>query len=186
MVIPLSIISAFGIYSIYQETAKIKNLLKVGIWGVLIVFYLLGFIRYFDSFIVHLPKENSQYWQYGYKEMVRYVAKNKDGYEKVIFTQKYMQPYIYYLFYNQYDPAEYQRKAKLTEDPRGDVGTVEQLDNIEFRNVYWPEDRNLKKTLFIGNQYELPLQDINPDQASVLDEFKFLNGEIAFRIVETK
>ena len=185
MIIPLSIISAFGAYSIYQQTAKIKSLLKVSLWGILIIFYLFSFVRYLDMFIVHLSKENSQYWQYGYKEAMEYVFKNKDWYEKVIFTQKYMQPYIYYLFYNKYEPSVYQSKAKLTEDPHGDVGTVERLDNIEFRNIYWPKDRLIKNRLYIGNQYELPEKDIVSTESRLLGKIYFLDGETAFHIVET-
>lgn len=185
MIIPISIISAFGAYLIYQKTAELKNLLKVSIWGILVIFYLLGFVRYLDMFIVHLPKENSQFWQYGYKEAMEYVVKNKDQYEKVIFTQKYMQPYIYYLFYSKYDPSVYQGKARLTENPRGDVGTVERLDNIEFRNIYWPKDRFIKNRLYVGNQYELPEKDIVPTESRLLEKIYFLNGEAAFYIVET-
>ena len=73
----------------------------------------------------------------------------------------------------------------MIENLYGDVGQVGKIDKIEFREFYWPSARGLKKTLFIGNEYELPLKDIDPDEARILEEIKFLNGEVAFRIVET-
>ncbi len=188
MVIPLTIISALGIYFLWQEILKmrVKRLLQFGFLGVLAAGYVFSFIYYLDMFIVHLPVEASQFWQYGYKEAVEYVAENEDNYQGVIFTQKYMQPYIYYLFYTKYNPAKYQAQAELTEDPEGvDVGMVEKLDKIEFRNIYWPRDRYLKDYLFVGDPYELPEKDIIPEESKLIKKIEFLNKGMAFHIVET-
>jgi len=93
--------------------------------------------------------------------------------------------YIFGFFIINYDPSSYQRQALLTENPYGDVGSIEGFDNIEFRDVYWPNDRSLKNSLFIGTEEGLPLRDINPDEAIIIKEIIFKNGKIAFRIVET-
>ena len=172
MIIPLTIISAFGVYFIWEKVAKTRKLLKIGIISVLIFGYLFSFVYYLDQFFVHAPIQNSQYWQYGYKEVVKFVKDKTGNYDKVVFTQKYGQPYIYWLFYTKYDPQKYQSQAKL-------------IDNIQFRDIYWPKDRFIKKTLYVGGPYELPKEDIVEGQSRLLKEINFLSGETAFRIVET-
>lgn len=185
MVVPLTIICAFGIYFVFEKLSTIKNQLKFVILVILVIGYLFGFVYYLDQFFIHAPAQNSRYWLYGYKEAVKFAQENKKDYEKVVFTQKYGQPYIYYLFYTKYLPSLYQAQAKLAENPTGDVGTVNRLENIEFRNIYWPTDRSLKKTLFIGDADELPKKDIVEGESKTLKEINFLDGSPAFVIVKT-
>lgn len=186
MVLPLSIVAGFGVYFYLEFLKKIKQkAVSYGLAFITLFLYLFFFIYFWDQYFLHTPLRNSQYWQYGYKEAVQFIKDRVGDYDKVIFTQKYGQPYIYYLLYTKYDPAKYQAQAKLIEDPSGDVGRVEKIDNIKFRNLYWPKDRFIKNGLFIGTGDELPLKDIDPSQARVLKEIRFLNGSTAFRIVET-
>lgn len=185
MILPLTVISAFGMYFVWEKLAGFKKFLRITVLFFLVFGYIFSFVHFLDQFFVHAPKAYSSFWQYGYKEAVKFVEENGKNYERVVFTQKYGQPYIYYLFYTQYDPKKYQVQAKLIEHPEGDVGRVEGLDNIEFRDIYWPKDRFAKNTLFIGGPYELPEKDIVAGQSTLLREIKFLNRETAFHIVET-
>jgi hypothetical protein len=184
MVLPLTMLSAFGMYFIWQLVRE-KKLLRIPIVTAGVIVYLFSFISYLDQFFVHAPIQYSDYWLYGYKQAVQFIAGKTQNYSRVIFTQKYGQPYMYYLFYTKYSPEKYQKQAKLVENPEGDVGMVTNIDNIEFRDIYWPADRFKKNSLFIGTQYELPLGDIAPKESKVLQQINFLNGTTAFRIVET-
>lgn len=186
MVFPLSVLMAFGIYFIYQKTQKLPKILKISSWGCLVFAWIFSFIFYLDQFFVHLPFAYSEDWLYGYKEAVEFIKDKTDKYEEIVFTSKYGQPYIFYLFYSQYPPEKYQKQAKLIEHPEGDVGRVERIDNIVFRELYWPKDRFVKNRLYVGATYEIPLEDIKEDEARILKEIYFYNGKLAFRIVETK
>lgn len=186
MVLPFSIISAFGMYYFFSLLTKLKKSSRLVVLGVAGFAYFFSFVYFLDQYFVHAPIQNSSFWQYGYKQVVEFIKDKTDDYDQVVFTQKYGQPYIYYLFYTQYDPWKYQAQAKLVESPEGDVGWVAKVDNIEFRDIYWPEDRFKKNTLFIGGPYELPTKDILPGESKLLKEIKFLNGETAFVIVETE
>ena len=64
----------------------------------LIVLGLGNFIYWFNLYFLHLPFETSQFWQYGYKEVVFEVLKKEREYDKVLVTGKYDQPYIFFLF----------------------------------------------------------------------------------------
>jgi 4-amino-4-deoxy-L-arabinose transferase-like glycosyltransferase len=185
LVFPLAIITAFGIWFAFQF---IKGRFFVFKWGIILFLgclWLFSFGFYLDQFFIHAPIAYSEAWPYGYKETVNFIEDKTDNYDQVVCTQKYGQPYIYYLFYTAYDPQKYQVQAKLIEHPEGDVGRVEEIDNIKFQNLYWPSDRFKKNTLYIGATYEIPQKDILEDEAKVLKDIYFLNGVLAFRIVET-
>jgi len=185
MVLPLAIIIGAGIFQIHNLLKKRKVFIRLFLLAMILGFYSWCLLYYFDQYYTHYPLKSSQYWQYGYKQLVNKVAPNKNNYERIIFTTEYGQPYIYWLFYSRYDPKSYQAKARLTENQWGDVGSVDKLDNIEFRELYWPSDRSLPKSLFIGTEEEIPLKDIDPNQSRILDEIFFLNGKVAFRVMET-
>lgn len=185
MVFPLTIITAFGIYFTFQLIKKLPFIFRWGTVFVLGSCWLFFFVFYLDQFFIHLPKAYSVDWLYGYKEAVNFIKDKTGDYDKIVFTQKCGQPYIYYLFYTAYDPAKYQAQAKLVENPEGDVGYVERIDEIEFRSLYWPNDRFVKNSLYVGDAYEIPLTDVFQSESKVLKEIMFLNGELAFRIAET-
>lgn len=185
MVIPLTILTAFGIYGFFQSFKKLSSLIK---WGIVVIFlsvWLFSFSYYLDQFFIHGPIKSSEEWLYGYREAVNFVAEYQNEYNNVVFTRQYGQPYIYYLFYTAYPPQEYQVQAKLIKDPEGDVGFVSKLGKIEFRDIYWPGDRFIKNSLFVGTSEEIPLTDVQEGESRVLEEIDFLNGKTAFRIVET-
>lgn len=187
MVIPLMVFTAIGIY-VFTSWLKRKSE-KLFLTGSLMIVlgYLFCLALYSDLYYIHLPKRNSAGWNFGTEEIMRMIADGKSKYEKIVVTQEYGQPYIFYLFYTQYSPQEYQAQAHLKENPWGDVGMVEKIDNIEFRNVYWPDDRSCQNCLFIGDGFGLPKKDIfQTPGARVLKEIHFLDGKLAYRIVETK
>jgi 4-amino-4-deoxy-L-arabinose transferase-like glycosyltransferase len=187
MEVPLMIIIACGIWvTISFVKDKLPKLTKL--FSLLIITgYLYCFSSYLDLYYVHFPILNSQGWNYGIEEVVNYIKDNKDKYQKIIFTQERGQPYIFYLFFTKYPPEIYQTKAKLTENPNGDVGTVDFLDNIEFRSSFWPADRDCHNCLIIDDEIGLPENFIKETPwAKIIKDVKFLDGKIAFRMVETK
>lgn len=186
MVIPLVIITAFGISSCLDLVRKSRRTLFLT--GAIIIFlYGISFVRLLDLYFIHDPKANSKDRLFGYKEMVNYLKPLINQKNKVIITTSYGQPYIFYLFYSKYDPKIYQMQAKLKESPVGDVGEVEKIGKIEFRKIYWPDVRGTGNSLFVGDEFDLPLHDVvGQENISLLKEIKFLNGNIAFRIVETR
>jgi len=186
MVIPLIFIIATGILDFAAFLQRQKRIVQYSLFAILFLSYSFFFIRFLDLYFVHDPIFASKDHLYGYKEMVNFVKPLAEAKNKVVITTSYGQPYIFWLFYTKYNPEKYQKAAFLKENPYGDVGEVERLDNIEFRKIYWPADRGIKNSLFVGDEFDLPLQDIvGQPGITFLKEIKFLNGNTAFRIVET-
>ena len=83
--------------------------------------------------------------------------------KKVIFTDFYGQPYIYYLFYSQYPPQKYQEQARLVENQFGDVGRVEKIDNVFFEPVERGKAENCRHCLVVFSQDEILRSGIDKD-----------------------
>lgn len=184
LMFPIAVLEGFGFYYLVIKLTNFTKLDKRAVFSVLSLAIAANLAFYLDFYFVHLPKESSEGWLYGYKQVFEQ-NKNFNKYDRVIFSDTYGQPYIYYLFYSKYPPEKFQSQAVL-EQNTVDVGTVRKIDNIEFRPIYWPRDRGLTNTLFIGNEFSLPQQDIvNEKKAKNISEISFLDGLNAFKIVET-
>lgn len=185
-IVPLIILDAAGMYFALSEVLKINRRLFYITILVISGAVLFNFLIFTDQYFVHMPKKYSKAWLYGYKQIVDMIPQNTSSYNKVVMSDTYGQPYIYYLFYKKYPPQQFQKQAVL-DQPTADVGTVRKIDNIEFKHVFWPDERLKANSLFIGTVEELPDQDVKPfPEYKILGEVKFLDNQPAFRMVETK
>lgn len=174
MIIPLIMIISFG----YERLSK---------W--FLVFTFFGFIYFLDAYFVHVPTHNSQLWEYGYKQVVEAITPIQNNYKTIKVQQSFAQPYIYFLFYQKYDPAKYQKSANLiSSEYVNDVGYVTKLDNIEFAAIDWSRNRGDHGSLIIGDPIRIPPQDSSSEKEfKLIKEIKYLNNrDTAFRIIEIK
>jgi hypothetical protein len=125
-------------------------------------------------YYIHTPVEYAQWWQYGYKQLVKELSKYSDNQKRIIVTYKYDQPYIYFLFYNKTDPLWYQSVYKVNEIKRAE----RLFGQYEFRNIDWQKDSQLNNVILVGTAEEIP-----KDTQGLLGEIKFPDGSVAFRIV---
>jgi len=189
MVIPLTILSSLGFAGILKMIGSLRNkLLLTTSYFLLTAIFLGSFIYYFDAYYIHLSKHTSNLWSYGYKQIVETVTPIQGNYEKVKIQQSFAQPYIYFLFYQKYDPKSYQLQAKLTESQyKGDVGYIERLDNIYFWPTNWPADKKESGTLVIADPIRIPEEDFGEEtNLTLLKEIKYLDGNTAFKVIEVR
>lgn len=183
--VPLALITSFGtLYSIKLIKQHLYRWRTV-FFSFLTLLFFGSLVYFFDAYFIHLPIHNAKHWYWGYKQVVSKIAPIQKDYDRVIFQQSYSQPYIYFLFYQKYDPAKYQKQAKLTESGI-DVGLVERLDNIHFQKFNWPYATGEKGILLVGDPVAIP-GDFSKDSYNLVSEIKYPdNFMTAFRIVETK
>jgi hypothetical protein len=189
MTIPLILIMSMGLMKIIGQIGRIKKAVLLTVCCLLFAgMYFVNYCYFLDAYFVHLSKHASQLWEYGYKQIVETVTPIQHNYKTVKVQQSYAQPYIYFLFYQKYDPARYQKQAKLTENSSGDVGQVEHLDNIYFSPIDWSVNRGEHGTLFVADTIRIPPEDSkDTTQFKLIKEIKYLNGaDTAFRIIEVK
>lgn len=193
MAIPIVFISAFGFYFIYQKIFDISKNKHINFRYILYILIsvplILSIVYFVDSYFVHLPKQNSKLWEYGYKQIVQTVWPIKDSYQKVVVQQSFAQPYIYFLFYTKYDPAKYQlNNSFINSEYKFDVGYVTKLENVYFEAIDWSRNRGDKGSLFVADTLRIPPLDSNSEKEfKLIKEIKYLDGiNTAFRILEVK
>lgn len=180
MVIPLTIISAFGALTLWDWTRKLK--LPKHWLVILLSCYLviLGweFTRYLHQYYAHMAKTYPYSSQYGVKELVNFVKAEQDKFSQIIITDRYDQPYILFLFYLKYPPERFQWQHALT--PRDEYGfsTVREFDKYKFISVDWGKMRDLRGTLLVG-----AAEEINDIDANITKRIYFPGGQTAFEIV---
>lgn len=181
MVFPLTLLSATGFTYLFERRSKT-------IKAFLLIIFSVSLIYYLDSYFIHLSKHNSKYWDYGFKQIVEVVTPIQKNYKEIKIQQSFAQPYIYFLFYQKYDPASYQKQANFTESEfKGDVGYVTNLDNISFTGIDWSVNRGDHNTLIIADPIRIPDADSSDQKLfNKISEIKYLNGETAFKIIEIK
>lgn len=151
------------------ENSKKKRLAVVFICSL----FLFNFFYYLHMYYIHTPKEYSQWWQYGYKQVVEETSKYENRFDKIIVTYGYDQPYIYLLFYKLIDPAWYQQNWGGGEVMREERSFSKYI----FKKIDWQRDSKLPNTLLVGTPKEIP-----QGADGLLSEIKFLDGSVAFRI----
>ncbi len=125
----LTILSAFGIIWIQ----KLPNYLKKTI--PIIITLSIGIYLY--QYHLVSPKLDSLAWGYGHKELFSYLEKYPN--ESIIVTGRYWNPYIYYLYYNQFPPKDYQNIA----DPKT------KINNYYFAGAGWDGKEIISNNLIL-------------------------------------
>ncbi|OGG18324.1 hypothetical protein A3D78_02735 [Candidatus Gottesmanbacteria bacterium RIFCSPHIGHO2_02_FULL_39_14] len=115
--------------------------------------YMAATGYFFRQYFINLNSYHSDWWNYGWREVVMQTAKISSKYDNIIVADINGMPYIYYLFYNRYDPGKYQTEAirTYTADQFG-FEHVEGFDKFLFPNqLDWPQVKRspLKNTLYI-------------------------------------
>lgn len=178
------ILTALGIYYA-GKLIKDKKIFYI-LMGINFILFSINFGLYLKNLFVYYPILYSRDWQYGNKQVVKYIAENQDKYDLIVFSRVYGEPHMFTLFYLNYDPAKFQNNANLNR-----FETFDWVRVLKFDKFYFPDlgdagtkyqdivDANPgKKILFAGKPGDFP------ENATVLENINFLNGTGAFQIVE--
>ena len=185
MVIPLTIISAYGLVTIlsWLRNQESKKLLVISHW-LLAILILWNFLRYEHMYWVHLAKEYPFSSQYGVKELAAYVKENGDRYQKIWITDRYDQPYILLLFYGadgyslKFSPERFQSGHVLTPRDRFGFSTVRDFDKFHFETVDFDKIRPANpNALIVGTDEEIPAE------ANIVKKIYGSNGYLYFEAV---
>jgi 4-amino-4-deoxy-L-arabinose transferase-like glycosyltransferase len=179
MVIPLTIISAYGLVALsfwLHTIIRYKKLLDAA-FLIFVIFVAWGFTRYLHMYWVHMSKEYPYSSQYGVKELVQYTKVHGNKFDQIIITDKYDQPYILFLFYMEYPPEKFQSSHNLTDRDNFGFSTVRSFDKFRFEPIKWDTHRDMRNVLLVGVPGDFP------PGANVTEKIYFPNGEPAFEIV---
>lgn len=100
MLPPLVILSAIGFNRLMMNR---KGFLKKVTLSALVLFMFFDISFFFYNYFEMWPKESWRYWQYGFKDVIRYVKSVDSSYQKVFLTNVYEPMLPRFLFWYDYD-----------------------------------------------------------------------------------
>jgi len=107
-------------------------------------------IIYSNNYFNFTNKYHQLYWQYGYKEAVNFIKSHSKT--NVYFLESIEQGYIFYLFYEKYDPEKYISNG----------GSAKRENCFKIDNRYFGKcnDRIKSKEIYITSGQSLKKNDI--------------------------
>ena len=146
MIVPLAWLIAKGL----EKTKKI--------WPLIAVLFCFNLFYYLDAYFVHLPVHQPYEWQGGYKQLVEKVNTLMPQYDKALITDSRGTAYIYFLFYNRYDPIKWQQQSKqaITIADKFGFSSISKLDNLYFIGETCPAKIPEDKVLYICTEANHP------------------------------
>lgn len=180
MVIPLVIIVSYGVFNLIDLVKSCLPKALPLLYLVIAVAFGWNFSFYLHQYYVHYPKTYPAAWEYGFKDLVSYVAENQNRFDKIYMTNKYDQPYILFAFYLEYSPSVFQKEAILSSRDQYGFSTVKNFSKFYFDAIDWNNEKfRSGRTMVIGTSEEIP------DSATIVKRIYFKDGKTeAFRIVE--
>ena len=177
LAMPLALLISLGISWLLSQ--------KFFYWLPVLAIYFFNIFFTFDLYFNHSNTVFAEEFLYGYQPAIEQIqtmeAKN------TVITDVYGQPYIFYLFYTKYDPAEYQKQNAYI-DQGIDVGRVPTVGSTEFRQFIDVNILAEPDTWFVGTRGNVSDNfDYTLDQVEYSSEIKLPDSEeVVFRIVKTK
>lgn len=172
--------TAFGLKVFFDflssRRKKIFILVSVLVWSL----YLFSTIKYLKELWYVYPVDNSQSWQFGYKEVINYAEANRDIYTKILMTKRYGEPHEFVLFYTSYDPAKYIKDPNLVRYEKSNWFWTDSFDKYIFINDWEVKEKSkqFSGALLITSPSNFP------ENSQLIKTINFLNGEPAFDIVK--
>ena len=177
MVIPLVIISAYGLVTVLDFLGGFKKVKVIGYIAIGLVM-TWSFATYQHMYWVHMAKQYPFSSQYGVKELVKFVSEKATGYNKVIVTDRYDQPYILFAFYLKYPPQKFQENHTLTPRDKFGFSTVTSFDKYEFMPINYDSVQPQNPgSLIVGTDAEIP------PEANIIKKVYGENGYLYFEAV---
>ncbi|OGG00030.1 hypothetical protein A2153_05785 [Candidatus Gottesmanbacteria bacterium RBG_16_38_7b] len=173
-VFPYAVIISIGIYFL-------ASLLNSKLTSSLItMLYLINFLYFMNSYFLLLPRDNSSIWNYGWREAVTYVKKLEKQYDNIIISDVNGMPYIYFLFYNQYDPAQFQKEA--VRSYAADRFGFEHVESFSKYIFQYEFDVKLARQNKTADTLYLVPADFVPEGEKFGQSVYYPNGKAAIRI----
>lgn len=171
------ILTSIGVVSFLSFISKMRNQIakvhiKHMIFFVCMLFFTFNFLYFYHTYFIHYPYEFSGEWQYGYKKAIFYAKSVEGAYDKIYFTEALGRPYIYVLFYTQYNPEKFRKEAMIEREVFGFVH-VRNFGKYVFAKDLGQFHLKKNRNLYVD------IPEKVPSNALIQNVFHRLNGEKA-------
>lgn len=140
-IIPISIISAAGIFVCFKSV-------KI-IWKIVFIIILTVSLLYFLAiFYYHFPRDHAEGFQYGYEQIALFIKPRYRNFKKIIIDPRFGPgniyagvPHLYIPYFTYLDPNKLEQRRQLKQ------GSV--FDKYEIREINWWTERVEKDILYV-------------------------------------
>lgn len=148
-------IGYLGVFQFLKSFSKKYNIFILGIYALFILLAVFNFIYYLNQYFVQQNYFNAVDWQYGYAQAIPQIEKLKGNYDNIIVsdTTPMDKSYMFFLFYMQYPPQQYQQ---LVAQGQNLVSNDHHFDTYEFRPFNWNTENVKKRVLYVGTVNDFP------------------------------
>lgn len=169
---PIVLSAVFGGYWLYtvvlnrvnwQSRIGRRAMLAIGA-GVIVVLFVAQSAQHLDRYFSRYGDESATDFHDGFEEAVNFALRNQQLYDE-IWIAHVNEPYIYFLFQGQMDPAGARERFTILRDPNG-YNWVTELDNFRFTARIWLP----------------PPADIPVEEMVTTFQTHYPNGEVAYEI----
>jgi len=163
------------VYGFVNAVLQVKRYtIKRALFFVLSLALFLNAAYYIHGYYKYYPVEFAGSWQWGYREAIQEVQRLKKDYDVIKVTESIGRPYIYVLFYEQYNSAMYNKTVNRRQDAYG-FYHVNGFDKYEFGDE---SELDVDKTLYV--QYPGSV----PPEANIISTIKYPAGDTALVIYD--
>lgn len=152
----LPLITAFGIFCLLNIISEHKFFKKIVTLGISIIF-LLNISIYLDRYFIHFPIREGENWGIAYKKLSKFLENQDGNYNEIIISRPRESPYIFLLFYQQYDPTLFRRAIQWYPPTADGFIHAKKLGKYTFRDIRYPEDLRAPNRLLIDKTTDMEI-----------------------------
>jgi len=169
----LSIIWAIGITYLGRLFKGHKWILYTSV----VIVILISFEGYLGHFLSNYNTLASEQWQYSYKKVYQdYENMYKDS-KKIVVSDFYGQPYIFFLFYSKYAPENFREEVVYNPPDKWGASLVAKFGSFEFKKI---GDTDFEKgnIIFASESERVGMRETS--------QIKFLDNSFAFYVYDER
>ena len=160
----LLLIEGLGLFYLLEMISKISlAYVKKALYLLLGLVMFSAVFLFWINYATYFKNHYSINSQYGYEELMKQVYSHKDSYDR-IYISRHMndtKQYVYYLFYNKYDPKKFQNKIDISYVLASDNWmSIDRIENIYFvqslPSIKGNPLLSKEKILMIANPVDFP------------------------------
>jgi 4-amino-4-deoxy-L-arabinose transferase-like glycosyltransferase len=156
LIVPLSILSAFGCAHVVHYLASYPSrLVRITLSVLFAGFMLYSVARFGFSYTQRFPVAYASAWRSADQQVSTFIQEHEADYERVIFDTDTGFMYTSYLYYSAFSPTEFYQTVKRAPDTKEGFSEVTSFGKFELKDVN-EKDFLLPRTLIITTPQNKP------------------------------
>jgi hypothetical protein len=141
------LLSSYGVWVVYS--LMYKKILGRIFLGALVFIFMINFLFFLNLYFIHFQYNRAIFWRSGYEKLP--VIANEYSDKKIVMQGVYDYPYIYFLFFNKYDPDKFRREVVYYPKTKEGFKYVKSFGRYRFVHAL-ADEKEEPDTLYFDNQ----------------------------------